>query len=86
MTTNKISFRITADAGSRYGPEAFTAVIGKTITIQLPDAVVAGVVVAADVIEEGCAVMFTLDCDEAVARLVRPVSPVNMPYPYSVSP
>jgi len=85
--TNKISFRITADAGSKYAPEAFNAVIGKTITIQLPDGeATAGVLVAADVIEEGSGVMFTLDCDEAVARLVRPVPPVNMPYPYSVSP
>lgn len=78
MTMTRIKLRLDAAAMHSYEPDAFSASIGDTLKIVLSsinDDQVSGKLVAAEVVDDGRAVVLLLECDEEVVRRIQTCRP-----------
>lgn len=67
----RFSFRMPAAGDSRFAPDAFSAQVGKTINIELPHGRATGILLAAEIVDEGRAAVLMLECGEGTARLLQ---------------
>lgn len=63
----RISFRLPAGAGSRFAPDAFASLVGRSLNFDLGT----GVLMAAHVEPDGRAAVLSLDCGEESARRIQ---------------